>query len=289
MEVLKFTTLSLIVTLYGCGGGSSSPETESTKTGVFLDSPISNIGYRTETKEGVTNPQGEYEYVSGETVIFFIGDLEFPPATAASVVTPLNIANTQDTSDPVVVNMIRLLQTLDKNGNPDDGIEIAEQAKQNATQVDFDLSVSAFEASSVLINLVANSGSSNVTLVSSNDAISHFEEQLEGNGLSFGELYGVWEFPNENVIFMYLPGGRYFAIQWEEENNFIGFERGTYESSEAEITFTTLQNNDGEALVCNEPASNTCSGEVFEFSISGDELTLDPSSDESATVFERLF
>ena len=193
MKILKLTILSLIVTLYGCGGGSSSSETESTKTGVFLDSPVSNIGYRTETKEGVTNAQGEYEYVSGETVTFFIGDLEFPPVTAAGVVTPLNIADTQDTSDPVVVNMIRLLQTLDKNGNPDDGIEIAELAKQNATQVDFTLDAAAFEASNAVDSLVNNGGqdSGGISLISIDDAIAHFEGELADAGL-FNPLHGTW-------------------------------------------------------------------------------------------------
>ncbi len=61
--------------------------------------------------------EGEYDYVDGETVTFFIGDLEFP-LVAAGVVTPLSIANTQDTSNSTVVNMIRLLQTQIKMGTP---------------------------------------------------------------------------------------------------------------------------------------------------------------------------
>ena len=289
----SFFLLSLCAGLVACGGGGSSsnnnsPDEPNTQTGVFLDSPVVNIGYRTETLEGVTSSLGEYEYIEGETVTFFIGDLELPAVTATGIVTPLDLAGSNDTANSTVVNIIRLLQTLDEDGNPDNGITITDTAKSSATQVDFGLSESAFEASSAVINLVTNSGSSNVALISSNDAISHFEEQLEDNGVSFGELIGLWELPNESVIFMYLPDGRYFAIQWEEENNFIGFERGTYQESDTEITFNTLQNNDGEALVCNEPASSTCSGEVFGFSISGNELTLNPT-DEDSVAFERLF
>lgn len=172
--------------LVACGGGSSSsgsnsPNQPSTQTGVFLDSPVSNIGYRTETLEGVTNSLGEYEYIEGETVTFFIGDLELPSVVAKGTVTPLDLAGSDDTSNSTVVNIIRLLQSLDENGNPSDGITITEIAKNSATQVDFTLSVSDFESSTGVVNLVENSGSTNVALVSESDAISHFESTLDEN------------------------------------------------------------------------------------------------------------
>ena len=88
-----------------------------------------NIGYRTETVEGVTNSLGEYNYIVGETVTFFIGDLVFPTVSASGVVTPLQLADTEDTSDPTVVNIIRLLQTLDVDGDPSNGIEISDTAR----------------------------------------------------------------------------------------------------------------------------------------------------------------
>ena len=290
MKKLNISFLGLMLILSGCGSdGSSSNDNEpvpSVQSGIFLDSPVINIGYRTETLEGVTSATGEYEFLEGETVTFFIGDLELPTVAATGTVTPLQLAGSQDSSNSTVVNIIRLLQTLDEDGNPDNGITITDTAKVAATQVEFSLSESAFESSSAVANLVANSGSSNVTLIPSDEAISHFEEQLENNNMSFGVLSGVWEFPNENVIFMYLPDGRYFAIQWVEDNGFVGFERGTYDSSSTEITFSTLQNNDGEALVCNEPSSSTCHGEAWNFSISGDDLTVTPSG-ESPVAFQR--
>jgi hypothetical protein len=184
--LLLATTISSLL-LTGCGGGgdSSSPASDTTtpviQTGVLLDSPVINIGYRTETLEGVTNELGEYEYVEGETVTFFIGDLEFPAVRATGIVTPLELADSDDTSDPTVVNIIRLLQTLDENGDPDDGITITEAAKSAATLVDFDLSINDFASSTAVTNLVANSGSTNLALVSQIDAIAHFEATLANN------------------------------------------------------------------------------------------------------------
>lgn len=95
--------------LVGCGGDGSTVGSASLETGVFLDSPVVNIGYRTESTEGVTNSRGEFEFLPGETVTFFIGPLELPPVAAAGVVTPLDIAGTQNPRHPRVVNILRLL------------------------------------------------------------------------------------------------------------------------------------------------------------------------------------
>jgi hypothetical protein len=244
--------LGLCAGLVACGGGSSSSspndnenDSNNTQTGVFLDSPVANIGYRTETLEGVTNSLGEYDYVDGETVTFFIGDLELPPVTAAETVTPLGLARSDDTSNPTVVNIIRLLQTLDEDGNPDNGITITETAKSAATQVDFELSITDFESSSAVTNLVANSGSSNVELISQNDAIAHFENTLRDEGLvddfSFyaATLPGVYEVVGINDDG--LPETAQYTFN-EDGSAVILFDDGSAE------TVSWLVNSDGQLV-----------------------------------------
>lgn len=192
----KKTVASLLIAgsallVSACGGGSSSTPVGSSgnggsggggadtpNTGVFLDSAVANIGYKTATQQGTTNAIGEYSYIDGEMVTFFIGDLELPPVTASGVVTPLEIAQTDDVENAVVVNMIRLLQSLDEDGNPENGITITEVAKQNATPVDFSLAKQAFAESIAVSTLIANSGSPVVTIISEEDALAHFEETL---------------------------------------------------------------------------------------------------------------
>jgi len=126
--------------------------------GFFLDSPVANVDYRTATRTGSTDGTGRFTYNPSETVTFHIGDLDFPSAGAQRYVTPLTLADTDNPRDSRVVNMLRLLQTLDKDGNPDNGITISDMAKSNASQVDFDLSESDFENSSDVTNLVTNGG-----------------------------------------------------------------------------------------------------------------------------------
>ncbi len=195
---MKKSTILVFVFTVSLLGCSSDDETvvdpPVPQTGVFIDSPIINIGYRTATQEGVTNLQGEYKYLAGESVIFFIGNLEFPSILASDVITPLNLINTQDTSNSKVINIIRLLQTLDKDGNLNNGITITETAKLSASQVDFNLSIQSFQSSSAVTNLIFNAGQDTVPtgLLSTSSAVNHFQQVLSENNIAFN---------SENVTF----------------------------------------------------------------------------------------
>ena len=179
---IKALILSSVVLLANCGvGGSDSP---STLTGVFIDSSVINIGYRTATQNGDTNSRGEFKYLAGETVTFFIGDMEFPPVLAAEVVTPLDMADTDDVAHHMVINIIRLLQSLDKDGDPDNGINITQTAKDNAVFLDFDLSVEGFETQIGIDLFIANGGQDTAQsdLVDTVLALVHFVASLIRSG-----------------------------------------------------------------------------------------------------------
>ena len=173
LVIVFFSSCMLLLT--SCGGGDGGTAETPALTGTFVDSPVINIGYRTATQSGDTNSRGEFKYLAGETITFFIGDLEFPPVLAAELVTPLDIAETDDVAHPMVINIIRLLQSLDKDGNPSNGITITQTAKDNAVALDFDLSVSGFAAMSGLSVILANGGQDQVRseLVAISDAVLH--------------------------------------------------------------------------------------------------------------------
>ncbi len=155
--------------------------------GVLVDAFVAGIGYRTESRTGVTNERGEFDYLPGETVTFFIGDLVFPSAPAKGIVTPLDMAQTLNPAAPVVLNIARLLQSLDTDGNPNNGITISPIASQSAAPVDFNLSIAQFAALPAVTNLVANSGSVNTTVVSVQEALAHLRDTLEFNGVPVDE------------------------------------------------------------------------------------------------------
>lgn len=208
----------------GSGSGGESTPSDSTQTGVFIDSPVGNIGYKTPTLSGVTNEAGEYQFKPGEEVTFFIGDLTFPPVRAAGVVTPLDIAGTTDTSNQMVVNIARLLQSLDTDGDPSNGITISELAKNNATQVSFDASDADFASS--VATLVQNGGQDTTIteLVPANQAKAHLEETLKTEEVSFTNetsITGGWlldTYPDQ-IIFLAFDARTNTYVQVEEKEH----------------------------------------------------------------------
>jgi hypothetical protein len=83
-----FGILGLLL-INGCGGGSGGSSDEEVLTGRFLDSACAGLSYSTESRSGITNANGEFTYLAGETVVFGLGDLDFPAVTAAHILTPL--------------------------------------------------------------------------------------------------------------------------------------------------------------------------------------------------------
>lgn len=125
-------------------------------TGQFIDSLVAGLRYATDTRSGVTNSDGQFQYLEGEAVLFYVGDLMLGEARGAAVVsvfdlvdgvTPvvgnaLRMAVAEDGGGPgfrTVINTATLLQTLDSDGNPDNGIQIPADvaALFTADSVDF--------------------------------------------------------------------------------------------------------------------------------------------------------
>jgi hypothetical protein len=170
--------------LAGCGGDDSdpvSPSIPTKNTGMFVDSAVSNVDYPTETLEGTTNSEGEFEYMTGETVTLSLGNLDFPPVAGIRTITPLTLFGTESLTDPSVINMIRLLQSLDKDGNPDNGITITDAAKLMTENIDFSLSTSNFENSTPVTSLLAHADLDTAIseLIDQADALAHLEETLD--------------------------------------------------------------------------------------------------------------
>jgi len=170
--------------LTACGGGGGSGSNSSTSsptvvmTGVFIDSPVSGLNYQTETRTGITNAAGEYQYLLNQSVTFSIGDIRLGTTTAGTVVTPLLLVDgALDTSDPRVLNIVRLLMTLDIDDNPDNGIEISSLARNASTGLTFDFSSNTFEQDvQPFLDAARGIGTQ---LVSSSDAQAHFNASLK--------------------------------------------------------------------------------------------------------------
>jgi hypothetical protein len=135
---LTFGALILLLITTGCG--SSGTGDSASLTGVFLDSPVSGLGYYTETHEGMTGTGGAFQYQNGERVHFYLGDMELCDVEAMPVVTPIDcVAGATDVTHPMVTNMLLLLQSIDYDNDPGNGIDITPMMHQEARNLQLDL------------------------------------------------------------------------------------------------------------------------------------------------------
>jgi len=198
MQMLKRTLFVIAISalcgnLISCGGGSSDPAPTNDNssmqpsaddmagtvlTGVLVDSAVEGVSYSTATQSGTTNTAGEFSYLEGEQVTFSIGATELPTVDAAPQVSPVDMAAGSTNPEDTTTNIARLLQSLDSDGNPENGITVLSDATANASAINFDVTVDQFSSDPAVINLVANSGSSITTLIDAEDANQHLNETL---------------------------------------------------------------------------------------------------------------
>ncbi len=184
-----FTRLILITmftaSISACGGSSTpSPDagnTSSTQTGVFLDSAVQGLRYRTNSLNGATDSAGRFSYAPGETVSFYVGDILLGSATGKPAITPLDLVpGATDETDPTVTNLLRFLQSLDSDGDATNGISLNATVIANAAgqSIDFNQSISNFEINTqATINFLFGGSR---PMVSVAEAQAHFRDTLAG-------------------------------------------------------------------------------------------------------------
>ena len=167
----------------------TQPAPEATvRIGSFIDSAVQGLRYRTETQSGTTDARGYFNYLEGERVTFSIGDIEFPSVDAKAIVTPLDVFSTEQVSDARVLNMARLLQTLDNDGMPGNGITISAEAHNQANGVTVDFAALDFDQQ--VQDVVANAGAELTSLISAQAAMTHLNVSL-GNEVAVSRECGV--------------------------------------------------------------------------------------------------
>jgi hypothetical protein len=193
---------------YGCGGGGGAPidDTESKKIAYFLDSVVDGIEYEWENctnisaytfnkngphLTGAENGPGSFYYQNGCTVKFRIGNVylgdihqsNIPPADSDGKrrIYPTNILglSTTNTADTRVDNVIRILQSLDIDSDPRNGIDINQSVRTNlysASSLNLKRYDTVTESS---LTQAVTTADANKTLVSINVARSHFDKTLQ--------------------------------------------------------------------------------------------------------------
>jgi para-nitrobenzyl esterase len=134
------------------GGHEPAPDNQARLTGVFAGGPVVGLDYRgSVTGARKTDAQGRYHYAAGETLSFSIGELPLGAAPAADALSPLSIGGATSSADPRATNRLVLLQTLDADGDLNNGIQVTgairDIVSRHAAAIDFTQAATAFRAS----------------------------------------------------------------------------------------------------------------------------------------------
>ena len=102
-------------------------ELQHPKKGTFVG-PVHGLGYSTPTHGGVMGEEGGLSFFPGETVDLYIGDVFIGSAPAMQRISPLDIFPSFEITDTAVINMARLLLSLDGDGEANGPITITDES-----------------------------------------------------------------------------------------------------------------------------------------------------------------
>jgi len=162
--------------------------------GTLIDAPVAGVRYVSGSLAGITGSNGEFRYEVGNTIRFSIGDIALgQPVTGKAVITPLDLVPNGATDTPAVVNIARLLQSLDSE--PGDAVitippEVrAAAVRSNAALapaidfLDFSDETAFVNAASQLVAVLTSGYPFTAVLVDADRARAHMAGSLRERGL----------------------------------------------------------------------------------------------------------
>jgi len=177
MNYLKKGMLSLaVISALGFSGcGNTNPTNDDVSKGVFIDSSVSGIAYKTVTKAGLTDDNGTFKYKEGEEVTFSIGGIKLGATRGEAILTPQELAGVTEVNNSRAEDILVLLQTLDKDHNASNGIDITETIRGTAESMNIN-----FLEDSINMDAIINQFGIDASYkVSNSEAIAHFQETLK--------------------------------------------------------------------------------------------------------------
>ena len=158
--------------------------------GRLIDAPVAGVSYQSGSLAGITGSSGEFQYEVGNTIRFFIGDIALGRAVRGkAVITPLDLVVDGATDTPAVINIARLLQSLDSD--PGDGVITipaavrAAAARSNAALspaiefLDFSDATAFVNAASQLVAVLTRDYPFTAVLVDADNARAHMIRSID--------------------------------------------------------------------------------------------------------------
>ena len=224
------TTIALSI-LIGCGGGDSSTS-EHTSSATISDSNIAGLDYITNSGiSGVTDSSGKFVFkVADSSVTFKLGELTIGTFNLHNLKSDKTVLvgelfglDRNNNTDPRLLKTIRLLQSLDNDNNPNNGIQISDAVKDKISDlIDTNTSINKnlIDNDIDTIKFIVTNQHKNFIL--EKDARKHYEKTLLAKGiqpkikqLPFTFVCRVGGFQDKNITIDTLPQYKYL---WNNED-----------------------------------------------------------------------
>ena len=147
------------------------------QTGVLLDSAVAGIHYKTATQQGVTNAQGEFKYLAGESVVFSMGGIVLGDGQGTNKLLLKQLNKGMDNNGKLSqrsINRAVLLQSLDSDADAHNGIQLSPallEALKNKTLTEGEFDATNFN-SATLSALVTELQGKGLTVAMIDDKIA---------------------------------------------------------------------------------------------------------------------
>lgn len=229
--------LVLAILIASCGGGSSGGDDSSdTDTSIvtdrhayFIDSEVQGILFSSPSYSGITDTNGGFPFIPGETTTFSYFGLQlgsFLMTTDTAAITPFDLLGASNFSDQSVKNLLVLLQSLDTDQNPANGIGLIQPEPDfptapinNLDLSSLDLSSANFQTELESLVRVAIPATPPFSVVAEQDAIDHFQQSLtilNANPLADRWIYRDSQFGDVNAIYDFFDDGKVLVTEFED-------------------------------------------------------------------------
>lgn len=202
----------------GGGGGATAGPVAGSSSGTFSDAQVQGLAYTTTSGvSGVTDANGVFTYNPGDQVTFSLGGLTLGSTTASALVTPLSLAGADESK---LQNMLVLLQSLDTDGQPANGITIPPAAAAAVpSSVNLGQATATF-ASPANTALAAAMAAGGITrpVTSNASALAHFSSQ----GTSFLATNVLVMVDGDEVAMIRFGANGNYIMGGVEPDNYCG-------------------------------------------------------------------
>lgn len=164
-------------------------------SGRFIDAPVEGLRYVSGALSGTTGPNGGFLYQEGSQVRFYLGTIALgTPAPGKPLMTPLDLVEDGTLDTPAVINIARLLQSLDAvpgdatitlpSAVPETLLHAAGLTDAPDGQLDFHDETRFINAASQLVATLTAGYPFTAVLVDAASARRHLAESLAAAGIA---------------------------------------------------------------------------------------------------------